>query len=48
MSDLRAQNDRPVPQLERGAYEPPRAEDLDVAGGVAEVATGAVIPPSSK
>jgi hypothetical protein len=49
MPDLRAENDQPVPEQERGAYEPPCAEDVDVAGGTTEAASMVVvIPPSSK
>jgi hypothetical protein len=49
MPDLRAENDQPVSEQDSGAYEPPCAEDVEVAGGTTEAASGiAVIPPSSK
>jgi hypothetical protein len=42
MSAVRSENDRSLPSQDTEPYEPPRADDVDVAAGTAEAATGAV------
>jgi hypothetical protein len=43
MSEVRAANEHPLPSGDREPYEPPRAEEIEVAAGTAEAATGAIV-----